>query len=68
MIPPVEESTSPCDELPVERSTATRDYHISLIEARGPNSRGFHMLHARLVGIGKTYVPQPVTTTIPTPY
>ena len=67
MAPPVEDSAPPCDTLPIMRSTATRDYQISLIESRGPNSRGVHMLRAGLAGIGKTYVPQPVTTTVSTP-
>ena len=49
-------------------STAICDYQISLIESRGPNSRGVHMLRVGLACIsGKTYVPQPVTTTILTP-
>ena len=57
---------SPSDTLPIVRSTSTCDYQILLIESRGPNSRGVQMLRAGLVSIGKTYDPQPVTTTVPT--
>ena len=64
--PPVEEFAPPSDTLPIVRSTSTRDYQISLIESRGPNSRGVHMLRAGLASIGKTYDPQPFTTTVPT--
>jgi hypothetical protein len=67
MVTPVEDSAPPCDTLPIVHSTATRDYQISLIESRGPNSRGVHMLRAGLACIGKTYVPQPITTTVSTP-
>ena len=64
--PPMEEFAPPCDTLPIVRSTSTRDYQISLIESRGLNSRGVHMLRAGLASIGKTYDPQPITTTVPT--
>ena len=67
MAPPVEDSAPPSDTLPFARSTASRDYQISLIESRGPNSRGVQLLRAGLASIGKTYVPRPVTTTVPTP-
>ena len=44
MVPPVEDLVPPCDTLPIVRSTATCDYQISLIESKGPHSRGVHML------------------------
>lgn len=66
MEPAVEESAPPSDTLPIVRSTSTREYQISLIESRGPNSRAVQMLRAGLASIGKTYDPQPVTTTVPT--
>ena len=53
MVPPVEDSAPPSDTLHFVRSTATRDYQISLIESRGPNSRGVHMLRVGLVCIAK---------------
>ena len=40
MEPAVEDSAPPCNTLPIVPSTTTRDYQISLIESRGPNSRG----------------------------
>ena len=67
MVPQVEESAPPVDKLPIMHLTNTRDYQISLIESRGPNSRGVHMLRAALADIGKTYVPRVVTTTDTTP-
>ena len=66
MEPAVEDCASPCETLPVLRSISTRDHQISLIESRGPNSRGVHMLRAGLASIGITYDPQPITTTVPT--
>jgi hypothetical protein len=66
MEPAVEDCASPCETLPVMRSISTRDHQISLIESRGPNSRGVHMLRAGLASIGKTYDPQSITTTVPT--
>ena len=65
MEPPVEDFATPCDMSPIMRSTSTRDYQISLIESRGPNSRGVHMLCAGLTSIGKTYDPLTITATIP---
>ena len=64
--PPVEDFAPPRDTLPIVRSTSTRDYQISLIEARGPNSRGARMPRVGLASIGKPYDPQPLTTTVPT--
>jgi hypothetical protein len=66
MEPAVEDCATPCETFPVMRSISTRDHQISLIESRGPNSRGVHMLRAGLASIGKTYVPQSMTTTVPT--
>ena len=65
MEPAVEDFACPCDTLPSVRSTSSRDYQISLIESRGPNSRGVHMLRAGLASIGKTYDPQPITSPVP---
>ena len=65
MIPQVEESAPPIEMVSIGRPTTTHDYQISLIESRGPNSRGVHMLRAGLAGIGKSYVPQAVATTVP---
>ena len=64
--PPVEDSAPPRDTLPIVRSTSTRDYQISLIAARGPNSRGAQMLRAGLASIGKPDDPQPLPTMEPT--
>jgi hypothetical protein len=66
MEPAAEDCTSPCETLPGMRSSSTRDHQISLIESRGPNSRGVHMLRAGLASIGKTYDPLSITTTVPT--
>lgn len=63
MVPTVEESAPQCEMLPVERMTS-RDYQISLIEARGPNSRGLQMLRVGLLSLDKNYVPPSVTTTV----
>ena len=67
MVPQVEESAPPVDTLPIMRPTSTREYQISLIESRGPNSRGVQMLRAAMADIGKTYVPPLVTTGDTTP-
>ena len=64
--PSVEDSAPPCDTLPIVCSTSTPAYQVSLIEARGPNSRGAWMLRVGLASIGKPYDPQPVTTTVST--
>ena len=63
MVPTVEESAPQCETKPVERMSS-RDYQISLIEARGPNSRGVQMLRAGLLSLDKHYVPPPVTSTV----
>ena len=64
--PPVEDQTPPCDTLPIVRSNSSRDYQISLIEARGPNSRGVQMLRAGLASIGKPYDPHLIMSRVPT--
>ena len=66
MEPAVEDCAHPCETLHVMRSISTRDHQISLIESRGPNSRGVHMLRAGLASIGKIYDPHSITTTVPT--
>ena len=58
MVPTVEESAPQCETMPVERMTS-RDYQISLIEARG-----VQMLRAGLLNLDKNYVPPLVTTTV----
>ena len=65
MIAQVEESAPPIDTLSIVCPTTTRDYQISLIESRGPNSRGVQLLRAGLAGIGKTYVSQAVVPILP---
>jgi hypothetical protein len=67
MVPPVEDSTPPSATLPIVRPMSRRDYQISLIEARGPNSRGVQLLRAGLAAIGKTYVLVSVMTPIASP-
>ena len=65
MAPQGEESTELIETLSIVRPRTTRDYQISLIESRGPNSRGVRLLRAGLDAIGKTYVPAGVATTVP---
>jgi hypothetical protein len=65
MEPALEDFAPPaCDTLSIVRATSSRDYQISLLESRGPNSRGVHMLRAGLASIGKSYDPQPITSTV----
>lgn len=66
MEPAVEDFAPPSDTLRIVRSTSTRDHEMSVIESRGPNSRGVHMLRAGLASIGPSYDPQPIATTVPT--
>lgn len=66
MEPAVEDFAPPSDTLRIVRSTSTRDHEMSIIESRGPNSRGVHMLRAGLASIGPSYDPQPIATTVPT--
>lgn len=64
-VPTVEAPSPKCAMLPIERYSS-RDYQISLIEARGPHSRGVQMLRAGLPGYDKTYGLQPVTAAVHT--
>jgi hypothetical protein len=72
VVPTVEESAPQSETRAVERMTS-RDYQISLIEARGPNSRGVQMLRAAglsrdgVADKAKSQPPEPVQASVSLP-
>lgn len=68
-MPLVEDLAPPLESLPDTRPTTTHKYQIRLSdqEALILGLCVFCMVHVGLVDIGKTYVPQPITTIVASP-